>query len=246
MCAIRESREGCGGLRVPRDAVSPCTVHPRRPRRGRGMPPDADCSASGHGPCHRPACPLSHGGQAQARQARVFHARLSAGASVGSRPVESVLSTTPTGGTPNHLQFSALSYRRNDPGQHKHVVRVGSGRIHARPEGRDSLLESGSRPSGRGTRPARISRLTRRMCLQPPSGWCSVQSGHVQPRSTTSTRYSPPLCVATAYRPMPTRAMSMSSVRARIDRPSRLSGGARCVGVLRAPRSVGGFRSVMR
>jgi hypothetical protein len=58
------------------------------------MPPDADFAASGHGSCHRPACPVSHGGQAQSREARVFDANLSAGASVDVCPVESVLSTT--------------------------------------------------------------------------------------------------------------------------------------------------------
>jgi hypothetical protein len=80
------------------------------------MPPDAPFGASEHGSCHRPACPLSHDEQAQSREARVFAARLSAGSSVDVSPVEGVLSTTPTGGMPNHLQFSALSYRRDDPG----------------------------------------------------------------------------------------------------------------------------------
>jgi hypothetical protein len=139
-CAVRESGEGCGRFGVPTDAVSPCTVHPRRPRGSWGIPPDADFSASGHGSCHRPACPFCHGGQAQARQARVVDARLSAGAAVGSRPVESVLSTPPTGGTPNHLQCSALSYRRDAPGRHNRVVCGRSSRIHTRPERRDSLI----------------------------------------------------------------------------------------------------------
>jgi hypothetical protein len=169
-CVVREPLSRCGGLRVPKDAVSPCTVHPRCPRGGQGMPPDADFSASGHGPCHRPASPFCHGGDAQSREARVFDAYLSAGASVDVSPVEGVLSTTPTGGTPNHLQFSALSYRRDDPGHHNTVVRDGSGRIHARPEGRDSLLESGSlrrrkRPAGAPPKPpASASRrpMTRR------------------------------------------------------------------------------------
>jgi hypothetical protein len=131
--AARESREGYGVFGVPTDAVSPCTVHPRRPRRGRGVPPVAGFPASGHGPCHRPASPLCHGGDAQAREARVFADRVSTVASVDVRPVEGMLSTTPTGGTPNHLQFSALSYRRDDPGGYNSVVRDGSGRIHARP-----------------------------------------------------------------------------------------------------------------
>ncbi|MFT4923150.1 MAG: hypothetical protein ACI8XM_002374 [Haloarculaceae archaeon] len=143
LCAIRESREGCGVFGVPTDAVSPCTVHPRRPRGSWGIPPNVPFGASGHGSCHRPACPFCHGGQAQTRQARVVDTRLSAGAAVGVSPVEGVLSTTPTGGTPNHLQFSALSYRRDGPGGHKHRVRTESGRIHARRERRDSLLDSG-------------------------------------------------------------------------------------------------------
>jgi hypothetical protein len=41
-------------LGVPTDAVSPCTVHPHRPRGSWGMSPDADFAASGHGSCHRP------------------------------------------------------------------------------------------------------------------------------------------------------------------------------------------------
>ena len=57
VCAIRRPREGCGVLRVHSDAVSACTVHPVRLGETAGMPPVAGFPASGHGPCHRPACP---------------------------------------------------------------------------------------------------------------------------------------------------------------------------------------------
>jgi len=143
-CAVRESRERYGVFGVRVDAVSPCTVHPRRPQRICGMPPNDFFKPSEHGSCYRPASPLCHNGDAQSRQARVFDAHLSAGAPVNVSSVEGVLSTTPTRGTPNHPQFSALSYRRDDPRLQNSVVRSECGRIHARPSGRDSLLESGS------------------------------------------------------------------------------------------------------
>ena len=56
-CAVRRSREGCGVFGVRSDAVSACTVHPVRLGETAGMPPVAGFPASGHGPCHRPACP---------------------------------------------------------------------------------------------------------------------------------------------------------------------------------------------
>ena len=56
-CAIRRPREGGGVFGVHSDAVSACTVHPGRLGETAGMPPDAGFPASGHGPCHRPACP---------------------------------------------------------------------------------------------------------------------------------------------------------------------------------------------
>ena len=118
-------------------------------------------TAGGYGPCHRPAYPLCHSGQAQARQARVFDSREAA--SVGFRPVEGVLSTTPTGGTPTHLQFSASSVPHVRCRSASVVCLCGNCRIHVRPqnasrssvrtrryasrqrrERRDSLLESGS------------------------------------------------------------------------------------------------------
>ncbi len=72
LCAKRESRAECGVFCVPRDAVSPCNVHPRRPRGSRGMPPVADFSASEHGSCHRPASPLCHAGDAHTGEVRIL------------------------------------------------------------------------------------------------------------------------------------------------------------------------------
>lgn len=93
-CAIRRPREGCGVFGVHLDAVSACTVHTIRLGETAGMPPVAGFPASGHGPCHRPACPScgsrrrsrlvitkdtlrlsnAHGGQAQASEGRFLSA----------------------------------------------------------------------------------------------------------------------------------------------------------------------------
>lgn len=99
-----------------------------------------------YGPCHRPACPSRHGGQAHARQARVFDGPMAA--LVGNRPVEGVGSTMPTGGTPTHPQFSALSGLHDTLSGALTPADVAVGRIHARPEGRGSLLDSGSSAGG--------------------------------------------------------------------------------------------------
>lgn len=53
-------------------------------------------------------------------------------------------------------------------------------------------------PSGRGTVPVRISRSTRRRCLQPPLGLRSVQSAQVQVHAATSTSYSVPRSLVTS------------------------------------------------
>ena len=81
-------------MRVQSDAVSACTVHPVRLGETAGIPPVAGFPASGHGPCHRPACPScgsrrlrrlvitkdasrlsnDHGGQAQSSEGRFLPA----------------------------------------------------------------------------------------------------------------------------------------------------------------------------
>ena len=74
MCAIRRPREGCGVFGVHSDTVSACTVYPVCLGETAGMPPVAGFPASGHGPCHRPACPSYHSGQAQSSESRFLSA----------------------------------------------------------------------------------------------------------------------------------------------------------------------------
>ena len=73
-CAIRRPCEGCGVFGVRSEAVSACTVHPVRLEETAGTPLVAGFPASGHGPCHRPACPSCHGGQAQVGEGRFLPA----------------------------------------------------------------------------------------------------------------------------------------------------------------------------
>ena len=67
-CAIRGPREGCGVFSVRLDAVPACPGHPVRLGETVGMSPVAGFPTTGHGPCHRPACPSCHGGQAQSSE----------------------------------------------------------------------------------------------------------------------------------------------------------------------------------
>lgn len=72
-----------------------------------------------------------------------------------------------------------------------------------------------TRPSGRGTVPARISMSTRRMCLHRPGVAESCQSGQVQESSKVSISYRFPDFEWTTYLPRPTNRMSIVSVMAR-------------------------------
>ena len=203
-CSVREPREGCGGFGI---LIGTRYLLAQRPRPPRTRPRRSRSGA--HGPCHRPAGPFCHGGQARTPTGLDWSCRHPIPRCRGRGPISTAGTSVLTDGavwcvsagrTPLFPGwFRRVSYRRHAPGWYNNMasgVKVGA--IHARRERRDSLAVEGSVHSPRSRRGREIATCARHhdrvgprsIHWRPVHRW-STRSAATAPASTRRLSGSP-------------------------------------------------------